>query len=423
MKVLLIGSGGREHALAWKIAQSKYVDKIVAVPGNAGISRLAECIDADIKDFRNIASIAEGHNIDLTIVGPEEPLADGIVNYFLKRGLQIFGPTQEAAQIEASKIFAKQFMRKYHIPTASFSVFDAYEDALKFTQGQTFPLVIKADGLAGGKGAVIVENFDQAKDIIAHMMIERVWGDAGRRIIVEDFLRGTEVSVLAITDGYNAVLLLPAQDYKRAFDNDEGPNTGGMGAVAPHPKVDERLLKQIFEEIIQPTIDGLRFSGTPFKGVLYAGIMLTDIGPKVLEFNCRFGDPETQVILPLLKSDLIEIILFALENRILEADIEWSDKKAVSVVMASSGYPKRYKKGYPIEGLAELEANLPDDVLVFHAGTTKRGNTYLTDGGRVLNVVGVGKTYEDAASKAYTTIGKISFEKAFWRSDIAQQYR
>lgn len=423
MKILLIGSGGREHALAWKISQSKYVEKIIAIPGNAGISKLAECIDADPKDFRNIANIAERQNVDITIVGHEEPLANGIVDYFSKRGLRIFGPTQEAAKIEASKAFAKQFMRKNHIPTATFMLFDKYEEAVRFVEKHPFPLVIKADGLAGGKGVVIAENFEQAKDTIAHMMIERAWGDAGRRIIVEDFLTGTEVSVLSITDGYNVVPFLPAQDYKRAFDNDEGPNTGGMGAIAPHPLVDERLLRQILEEILQPAVDGLRFSGTPFRGILYAGIMLTEYGPKVLEFNCRFGDPETQVILPLLKSDLVEIILFAMENRILEADVEWSSQKAVSVVMASSGYPKRYKKGYPIEGLAELEAKPMKDVLIFHAGTTKKGNAYLTDGGRVLNIVGIGETYDSASSKAYGAIERISFEKAFWRSDIAGQYR
>ncbi len=422
MKVLIVGGGGREHALAWKINQSPYINELFVAPGNAGISKIAKTVDIDAEDIRCLASFAERNSIDLTIVGPEIPLANGIVDSFSKRGLNVFGPSQKAAKIESSKVFSKEFMYKFHIPTASFLVFSDAEEAIHFLEEKDFPIVIKTDGLAGGKGSVVAHNIDEARDAVVHMMIERTWGEAGKRVIIEEFLEGIEASVLAITDGENLIPFQPSQDYKRALDGNEGSNTGGMGAIAPHPKMDEQLLNEIVNNILKPTVDGLRYMGTPFKGILYAGIMLTKNGPKVLEFNCRFGDPETQVIFPIMKSDLLELILYALEGRILEADIEWNNKKAVCVVIASGGYPKRYRKGYTIEGLNNLDKAIKDKALIFHAGTARRGNAIITNGGRVLNVVGLGNTYKLATENSYATVNRIDFEKVFYRSDIASEY-
>ena len=422
MNVLIVGGGGREHALAWKIKQSPYVDELYVAPGNAGTAQVAKNVDISPKDIRGLANFAEHNAIDLTIVGPEDPLAEGIADYFARRGLDVFGPSQAAAKIEASKVFAKEFMRRFHIPTAGFMVFDTPEGAIKFVEEHEFPIVIKTDGLAGGKGSIVAKNIEEARDAIVHMMIERTWGDAGKTVVIEEFLRGTEVSVFVMTDGDNAILLDTAQDYKRAYDNDEGPNTGGMGCVAPHPLFDEELKQVVMEQIITPTLEGLKYLGSPFKGVLYAGLMLTESGPRVLEFNCRFGDPETQVVLPRLKTDLLETMLFAVENRILEADVEWYDRKAVGVVIASGGYPRRYKKGYPVSGLDEVAKMPEDEVIVFHAGTTTRGDTVITNGGRVFTVVGLGNTYGKARDNAYKAVRKIRFEKAFYRNDIAKEY-
>jgi phosphoribosylamine---glycine ligase len=419
MRILIIGGGGREHALSWKVSQSSLVTDIFVVPGNAGISKIAKVIDIPLNDFRGLANFAERYSIDLTIVGPEEPLANGIADFFQKRGLLVFGPNQNAAQIEASKVFAKQFMKKFHIPTASFVVFDNPEQALKFVEEHSFPIVIKTDGLAGGKGAIVAKNLEEAKEAIVTMMIERMLGDAGKTVVIEEYLEGYEISLMAITDGTDIVPLLATQDFKRAYDGNEGPNTGGMGSIAPHPKVSEELKKQIMEDILKPTVDGLRSLGTPFKGILYAGVMLTKFGPKVLEFNCRFGDPETQSMLALLESDLVEMILFALENRITEADIVWKNKFAVCVVVSSGGYPKKYKKGFLIKGLDDIPSNGSENSLVFHAGTAKRGESFITDGGRVVNCVGIGKTISEAAALAYSSANKIEFEKAFFRTDIA----
>jgi len=423
MKVLIVGGGGREHSLAWKISQSPYADELFVAPGNAGIVDIAKTVDIPQTDLRALASFAEQNSIDLTVVGPEDALANGIADYFSKRGLAVFGPSQKAAQIEASKVFAKDFMKRYNIPTASYVIYDEPEGAVKFVEDHEFPIVIKTDGLAGGKGAIVAHDIEEARDAIVHMMIERTWGDAGKTVIIEEYLEGTEISILAMTDGDNAVILQPAQDYKRAYEGNSGPNTGGMGCIAPHPLFDETLKKIALDEVIQPAIDGLKYIGSPFKGILYAGIMLTKSGPQVLEFNCRFGDPETQAILPLLKSDLLEMMLFALENRILEADTEWLDKKTVCVVMTSGGYPKRYKKGYPITGIAELQKESNKHSLVFHAGTALRGDSVITNGGRVLNVVGIGNSFSTAAENAYVAVRKIDFEKSFYRSDIAEGYK
>ncbi|RKZ34184.1 phosphoribosylamine--glycine ligase [bacterium] len=423
MNVMIVGKGGREHALAWKISKSPYLDELVVAPGNAGIEQIANTMDISQDDIRGLANYAEHNSIDLTIVGPEDPLANGITDYFSRRGLAVFGPSESAARIEASKVFAKDFMKRFHIPTAGFLTFDNAEGAIRFVEEHDFPIVIKTDGLAGGKGSVVAKNIEEARDAIVHMMIERTWGDAGKTVVVEEFLQGTEISVLAMTDGDNAIILPPAQDYKRAYDGNNGPNTGGMGCIAPHPMFDLELRKITMDEIIIPAIEGLKFMDSPFKGILYAGLMITSSGPKVLEFNCRFGDPETQAILPLMESDLLEMMLFALENRILEADCQFSDKKSVCVVIASGGYPKRYKKGYPIEGLGEISTTSEENVLVFHAGTAQKGDSIISDGGRVLNVVGLGDDFSKAINNAYSMAGKIKFEKSFYRKDIGAKYK
>ncbi len=420
MRVLVVGGGGREHALIWKLAQSRFVEKIYCAPGNAGIAQLAECVAIAETDIRNLASFVEKVGVDFTIVGPESALSEGIVDYFNSRKLNIFGPTKAAAQIESSKIFAKEFMKEYRIPTASYLSFDNPEDAIAFLEDHQLPLVIKADGLAAGKGAVVAENMEEAKDAVRKMMIERAWGEAGRRIIIEEFMPGREVSILAFTDGKTVVPMPAATDYKRAFDNSEGPNTGGMGTIAPNPNITEEILQRASEEVIRPVVDGLRQKGHPFKGVLYAGLMIQNENFKVLEFNCRFGDPETQAVLPLLDSDLMEIILHIHHERLDEADIRWkNDLSAVCVILASGGYPKRYKKGFPIEGLESV--NDPN-TMVFHAGTTTVGDRIVTDGGRVLGVTAWDTGLEKARNRAYSSVKKISFEKSFYRSDIAQRF-
>ncbi|MCK5833780.1 phosphoribosylamine--glycine ligase [bacterium] len=416
MKVLVVGGGGREHAIVWKLAQSRFVEKIYCAPGNAGIAELAECVNISDTDIRNLASFVEKVGVDFTIVGPESALSEGIVDYFTSRKLNIFGPTKAAAQIESSKIFAKEFMKEYRIPTASYLRFDNPEDAILFLENHELPVVIKADGLAAGKGAVVAENLEEAKDAVRKMMIERTWGEAGRRIIIEEFIPGREVSVLAFTDGHTVVPMLSSTDYKRAEENGTGPNTGGMGSIAPNPNFTDDILERVSEEVIKPVINGLRMKGHPFKGVLYAGIMIHNGNFKVLEFNCRFGDPETQVVLSLLDSDLMEIILHIHHEKLDEADIRWKkDMSAVCVIMASGGYPKRYKKGFPVEGLDALE---DPNVQVFHAGTTTVADRVVTNGGRVLGVTAWDSTLEKARKRAYNSVEKIHFEKCFYRKDI-----
>ncbi|MFP4459195.1 MAG: phosphoribosylamine--glycine ligase [Candidatus Zixiibacteriota bacterium] len=418
MKVLIVGGGGRENAIAWAASKSKYVEQIFVAPGNAGTAQIAENVNISDKDIRSLASFAEKKGIDLTIIGPETPLAIGIVDYFQRRKLRIFGPTLKAAQIESSKIFSKKFMREYNIPTASYKTFDNPEDAIEFLEKREFPIVIKTDGLAAGKGAIIAKNITEAKDAILHMMIEQNFGQAGKRVVIEEFLPGTEVSLMAITDGTDIVPLVPAMDYKRALDGNLGPNTGGMGAIAPHPLVEQHQKDYIVEHVLKPTVDGLRHMGHPFKGLLYAGVMLTERGPKVLEFNCRFGDPETQVVLPLLKTDFIEMLLYAIEDRLSEFEAEWYDQKALCVVMASGGYPKRYRKGFEITGLHEAAK----EATVFHAGTTLKSDKIITNGGRVLGITALGDTLKQAANKTYRAVKHIEFNKSFYRGDIGSPF-
>lgn len=395
MRILVIGSGGREHALVWKIAQSKLVDKIFCAPGNAGISQLAECIDIKIEDIGRLLNFARKEKIDLTVVGPEIPLASGIVDEFENYGLKIFGPNKKAAQLEASKVFAKEIMAKYKVPTADFKIFDNLNEANKFIEEKGAPCVVKADGLAAGKGVVVARSIAEAKQAASSMLKDKVFGDAGKRIIIEDCLEGQEASILVITDSQEVIALASAQDHKRIFDADKGPNTGGMGAYSPAPVVTAELFKGILAKIIYPMIDGLVKDGIDYKGVLYAGIMITDKGPKTLEFNVRFGDPETQAILPRLKSDLVEVMLAASEEKLSRLrTLEWDGRASVCVVLSAAGYPGTYEKGTPIFGL--FEAAEMKDIVVFHAGTKKQGDSIVTCGGRVLGVTGLGENIKEA---------------------------
>jgi len=415
MKILVIGSGGREHAIAWKLSQSPLVKKIYACPGNAGIASLGDCIEISSEDIKGLADFAEKNLIDLTVVGPEQPLILGIVDEFEKRKLKIFGPKKEAALIEGSKGFAKEFMKRYHIPTASFKIFEQKEEAIDFVRSSEFPLVIKADGLAAGKGAFVVEDLKSAEEAVEKVMVQRIFGEAGSKLVVEDFLTGEEVTILAFTDGKTILPMVSSQDHKRIYDGDRGPNTGGMGAYAPTLIVNDKMMKKITEEVLEPTIFGLNKEGRIFKGVLYAGLMITEIGPKVIEFNCRFGDPETQVVLPLLGSDLAEIFLSIVEEELDLQDVKWKEGSAVCVVLASGGYPDKYEKGKEIFGLNRVGNS---NVLVFHAGTKKAGNRIVTNGGRVLGVTAFDQTMEGALGRAYSTVDKIRFDGMQYRHDI-----
>ncbi len=420
MKILVVGSGGREHALAWKIAQSKLVDKIFCAPGNGGISQIAECVDIKADDIFGLLEFARKQKIDLTVVGPEVALSLGIVDEFEKAGLKIFGPNKKAATLEASKVFSKELMKKYNVPTANFEVFDNPESAKKYIIKLSAPCVIKADGLAAGKGVIVAQDFDEVRNAITLMMQDKVFGDAGNRIIVEECLQGQEASILVITDSREVVALATAQDHKRVFDHDQGPNTGGMGAYSPAPIVTPELFKEIMEKIIYRTIDGLAKEGIDYRGVLYAGVMLTKDGPKALEFNVRFGDPETEAILPRLKSDLVEVMLATTEGKLSRVKtLEWDNRACVCVVCAAGGYPGDYVKNQEISGLDQA-AKL-DDVVVFHAGTKKVGDKILTNGGRVLGVTGLGATIKDAINKTYTAVGKINFEGMHFRKDIGKK--
>ncbi len=425
MKVLIIGSGGREHALAWKVAQSPAVKGLWVAPGNAGTELLVERrglaggnVPLNPENVPELLDFAETIGIDLTIVGPEAPLALGIVDAFLRRKLAIFGPTQAAAQIEASKAFAKAFMQRHQIPTARFAVFEDYQQALEYLRQADFPVVVKASGLAGGKGVFVPENRTRAEKALYEMMVRRSFGEAGEQVVIEERLYGQELSVLALSDGQTVMVLPPAQDYKRAFDGDQGPNTGGMGAYAPVPFVGQELLEEIQRTILQPAVDGLRKEGIPYVGVLYAGLMLTAQGPRVLEFNCRFGDPETQVLLPLLESDLVELMQACIAGSLKGMHVECRPISAVTVVLASRGYPGPYEKGKVIQGLEQAEAL--EDVLIFHAGTRRAGEQIITSGGRVLNVTAIGDTLPQAVARAYEAVGRISFEGMHYRRDIGQ---
>ena len=417
MKVLLIGSGGREHALVWKVAQSPQVSKIYCAPGNAGISQLARCVNIDLDNIEGLVDFAKKEKIDLTIVGPELTLSKGIVNEFNHKGLKIFGPTKEATEIESSKVFSKHLMKKYNIPTANYQVFQDRAKAFDYIKQQTFPLAIKADGLAAGKGVFIVKDLVQARDALDALMEKRKFGEAGRQVVIEEFLEGEEVSILAFCDGKTVVPMVSSQDHKKIFDNDQGPNTGGMGAYSPVPFYLDELEERVLEEILKPAVKGLRSEGREYKGVLYAGLILTKEGPKVLEFNARFGDPETQVILPRLKTDLVDILNAVIEGALSKIIIKWEDNATVCVVVASGGYPGRYQKGKDISGLERLAKM--EKIIAFHAGTKFQDDKVITSGGRVLGITAWGETISEARERAYKGVKEIYFEDMYYRNDIA----
>lgn len=416
MKVLVVGGGGREHAIVWKIAQSPQVEKIYCAPGNGGISTLAECVPIKAVDIDGMVNFAVANGMDLVVVAPDDPLAAGMVDALEAAGIRAFGPRKNAAVIEASKAFSKDLMKKYGIPTAAYEVFDNSADAVEYLSGRKYPLVVKADGLALGKGVIIAENFDEAKEAVSSIMNDRIFGQAGSRVVIEEFMTGPEVSILAFTDGKTIVPMVSSQDHKRVFDNDQGPNTGGMGTFSPSRIYTPEMADFCMEKIFRPTIEAMNSEGRTFKGVLYFGLMITPDGIKVLEYNARFGDPETQVVLPRLKTDLMDIFTAVIDEQLDKLEIQWEDNAAVCVILASGGYPGKYETGHVIYGLAEAERDA--NIAVFHAGSRKEESNFLTAGGRVLGVTAVEKTLEEAIRKAYEGVARISFQGMQYRRDI-----
>jgi phosphoribosylamine--glycine ligase len=415
IKILVIGGGGREHTLVWKLAQSPRVKEIYAAPGNAGTAKIARNLDIKADDIEALAKTAAAEKIDLTVVGPEAPLASGIADHFLIRGLQIFGPTKQATEIESSKVFAKALMQKYNIPCAKSISFSDYSKAKDYVKQQPPPIVVKADGLAAGKGVILADTTAQALEALSLIMKEKAFGAAGDRVIIEEHLSGKEMSTFAFTDGHTVIPMTAACDYKPAYDGNKGPNTGGMGSYSPPPFLTPALAKTVKEKIMEPTVEALHNEGRAYRGVLYGGLMIADNKPKVLEFNARFGDPEAQVTLPLLQTDLVDIMLAVNDNKLDKLKVEWSRDACVGVVMASGGYPGSYKTGFPISGLGDLDK----DIMVFHAGTRLEGGKTVTSGGRVLAVVARGKTIAEAREKVYNNISRIKFEGCHYRKDIA----
>jgi phosphoribosylamine---glycine ligase len=417
MRVMVVGGGGREHALVWKISRNSSISKIYAAPGNAGTCHMAHCPNVDANDNAALARFAEDEQIDLTVIGPEAPLTTGIVDEFVSRGLRVFGPNKEAAQMEGSKKFAKSIMKKAGVIAAGSETFTDYKEALAYLEEVGAPIVIKADGLAAGKGVTVCEDLETARLAVKECLVDKRFGDAGNICMIEEYLKGPELTVMALTDGETVLPLLPAQDHKPAFDGDTGPNTGGMGAYSPVPKVSQETLDWIEDNVLKKTVAALRSEGVDYKGVLYAGLIMTEDGPKVLEFNARFGDPEAQVVLPLLESDIVEVMLALTEGNLKDYKLNWSSQMCVSVVMASGGYPGSYPTGKEITGLD----NLGDigGLIVFHAGTKLVDGKTVTSGGRVLNITGLGKDVHEARDKAYEAIERINFDGAFYRKDIA----
>ena len=415
MSVLVIGGGGREHAICVALAKSPKTGKLYCIPGNAGISQVAECVPSvGVMEFEKIADfIAEHKDITMTVVAPDDPLAAGLVDYLEERGFRAFGPRANAAIIEGSKAFSKHLMTKYGIPTADYKEFTDYDEAAEYVKDAEYPLVVKADGLALGKGVIICQNVQEGEEAVREMMVDKKFKDAGKKIIVEEFLTGKEVSVLCFTDGQTIVPMVSSQDHKRAHDNDEGLNTGGMGTFSPSKVYTPQLADVVYRDIILPTMNAMNCEGRPFKGVLYFGLMITKKGAKVLEYNARFGDPETQVVLPRLKTDLYEIFDAIIDGRLSDVDIQWTDDACVCVILASGGYPESYKKGVPI-----AIGKLPEDIVLYHAGTAFKDGKLVTSGGRVIGVTAKGKDIEEARKKAYDAIKNIHFDGMFYRHDI-----
>jgi len=419
MKVLVVGGGGREHALVWKIAQSPKVSKVFCAPGNAGISRLATLVPIKANDLEGLLVFALKEKIDLTVVGPEDPLTRGVVDLFESKGLRIFGPNRKAAEIEGSKAFAKEIMKKYGIPTASFKTFKKRAEAVTYLQSQKLPIVVKADGLAAGKGVIVCKTLEEAIRSVDQIMVEKVFGDAGKQVIIEECLVGEEASFIAFTDGKTIIPTASSQDHKAVFDGDEGPNTGGMGAYSPAPVVTPKVHEKIMNEILRPVIDGMAKEGRPCKGALYAGVMVSEGQPKVLEFNARFGDPETQPVLMRMKSDIVPVLEACCHGTLSEQRIEWDKRASVCVVMASGGYPGDYEKGKKIQGLEDVSRM--KDVYVFQAATAMDQNGIVTNGGRVLGVTGLGEDIPKAIERTYQAVRKISWDGVHYRNDIGQK--
>ena len=419
MKVLVIGGGGREHAIIRKLKESKQVSEIYAAPGNGGIAVDATCVNIKATDIEAMVDFAVKNQIEFAVVAPDDPLVLGMVDAFEKVGIKTFGPNKAAAILEGSKVFSKQLMKKYHIPTAQYEVFDDPDRAIAYIRSEnTYPTVIKADGLALGKGVIIAEDFAQAEQAVRSMMEDKIFGESGSHIVIEEFLTGPEVSVLAFTDSKTVKPMISSKDHKRAYDNDKGLNTGGMGTIAPNPYYTDEIAEICMKDIFLPTIQAMEAEGRPFKGCLYFGLMITPNGPKVIEYNCRFGDPETQVVLPLLKTDLMDIFLAVYEERLSELDIEWASGAAACVIMASGGYPQKYQTSLPIAGLDQNGQT--SAATIYHAGTKKENDTYLTAGGRVLGVTATGENLEAALSAAYNVVKQISFEGCHYRTDIGK---
>ena len=420
MKVLVVGSGGREHAVIRKLAENPEIDRIFCAPGNGGISVQAQLVEIKATDVEGMVTFAKKEGIDFVVVTPDDPLVLGMADAMEEAGIPAFGPSKKAAQIEGSKVFAKNLMKKYGIPTAKYEVFDDPSKVIAYIERENqFPAVIKADGLALGKGVVIARNLAEAKEAVHSIMEDKIFGKSGNQVVVEEFLTGKEVSVLAFTDSHTISPMISSMDHKRVYDNDEGPNTGGMGTIAPSPYYTPEVAKRCMEEIFLPTMEAMKKEGRPFKGCLYFGLILTERGPKVIEYNCRFGDPETQVVLPLLKTDLFTIMRAVRDERLGEVDIQWSTGAAACVVLASGGYPKKYETGLPIEGLDENGGH--PGVIVYHAGTKKQDGRFLTAGGRVLGVTGLGETLPQALEKAYGAVREITFKNAHYRTDIGKK--
>jgi len=418
MKILVVGSGGREHALAWKISQSPHLKKLYCAPGNAGTASIAENVPIKDTDIKGLVNFASQENIDLTVVGSELPLTLGIVNVFEKKGLKIFGPDEDSAELEGSKVYAKQFMERHNIPSAKYKVADSPKEAKKaLNSGEfSFPLVIKADGLAAGKGVIICEDREKATEAINLIMIEKKFGVSGKQAVIEECLKGKEVSFIVLSDGTRVVPLVTTMDHKAAYDRDQGPNTGGMGAISPSPFISREIFNEVMNSIVFPTIIHMIEEGKKYKGVLYVGLMLTEDGPKVLEYNCRFGDPETQPQMLRMESDLVEVLLSVVEENVLEKEIKWDRKASGCVILASGGYPLEYEKGKRIQGLDEASAI--DGITIFHAGTKQQEGEYYTNGGRVVGICAAEKSLAEAMGKIYKAISKISFDAMQFRKDI-----